>query len=855
MGLFSSITSAISSAIKKITSTPSKVISTVTSAPAKAVSKVTSTISSAGESASKSLSKAVSTAVSKAKSEASKKTSSSTSSSSKSSSSSRSSGSSSSKSSPTTVSQPVVTKTVSAASSSRSGVTTGTISQPTKAQITEPITTQQPTSLIGKVKERISSRLQMIKEFNKKDEKEEKKPISFAFTRKEGTRQLNPARFVVAPVELGMSISDASFKAGDFLADVVKGKKKITDPFPKTGAQLLDVGKRAVTGTVTKIQEDPIGFVSETIALSAIAGGTKELIRPTKVTFTKPTKVITAASKKSITTGAKGTLNVEKGLIKRTTTKYAFQQKGTFSKVPTTKQIPQLSKSKALVEALKKGTPSSKSTVEVFAGKIKTNIISPKNQVLKSVTQQATIFKKGATQLLKVGDETFLLKGTITKTPTALNIKPLGKGLTLIKGESGLFGLDKDIPSTKTVSKSLKTGKQTVSYTQPAKIGIKSKYPVVGKAPTKVLQNVQKGFTLPKTIKSSKIKATKPKIVTTSAKVVPPSLRAPYPKLTSSKLKLPSSIKTTTPFKPPSTTKSFVTKVTKPVSTSKPFVIKGSKSIFAQKLKTVSISKQTPKFSQITKQLTKPKTAFKSATSTKGLQSLFAKPLKAAIPVVDTSIASGVFKNLFSTKFVLVPSIRIAPKTTQQGQTSKQQEDQTVTPIIIEDIKQDEDTTTKTTTKTTTTGKTKKKGTTVIPDVPTTVITEPRPLLPVIIDTRPKEKPLLKPRTQRKDKKKPIATQYNVFVRRQGKARKINATPLGLKRAVNFGSERVDRTLARSFEVRPAMSNQQPKKNVETSFKFRMRRTRNALIFVEKSKYAFDSPTERKELKVNRRIF
>jgi hypothetical protein len=110
------------------------------------------------------------------------------------------------------------------------------------------------------------------------------------------------------------------------------------------------------------------------------------------------------------------------------------------------------------------------------------------------------------------------------------------------------------------------------------------------------------------------------------------------------------------------------------------------------------------------------------------------------------------------------------------------------------------------------------------------------------------------PRKKRKEEQQNKA--YDVVYRERGRVVKLNPYPLPKNRAFNLAQEKVDNTTARSLELRTSGTTNlkdDPKKN--NTYKYRVRKTRKALILVEKEKYAIDTKGEKRGLKISRGNF
>lgn len=92
---------------------------------------------------------------------------------------------------------------------------------------------------------------------------------------------------------------------------------------------------------------------------------------------------------------------------------------------------------------------------------------------------------------------------------------------------------------------------------------------------------------------------------------------------------------------------------------------------------------------------------------------------------------------------------------------------------------------------------------------------------------------------------------YNVYTREAGKRVKLNKEPLTLMQAKSLGSDVVDNTTARSFQVQ-AVGNTKIERKVNPGSKFNLRKGKTALRFVEKSKHLIDTQGEKQGLSVGR---
>lgn len=89
---------------------------------------------------------------------------------------------------------------------------------------------------------------------------------------------------------------------------------------------------------------------------------------------------------------------------------------------------------------------------------------------------------------------------------------------------------------------------------------------------------------------------------------------------------------------------------------------------------------------------------------------------------------------------------------------------------------------------------------------------------------------------------------YDVYVRQKGKEVKINKQPLGFNEAIKKSKE-IDQTVEASTEIRPkGYNNRGDIPAQDYGEKFRLRKTKKALLFVEKSKYRIDSAGEKQGL-------
>jgi hypothetical protein len=94
---------------------------------------------------------------------------------------------------------------------------------------------------------------------------------------------------------------------------------------------------------------------------------------------------------------------------------------------------------------------------------------------------------------------------------------------------------------------------------------------------------------------------------------------------------------------------------------------------------------------------------------------------------------------------------------------------------------------------------------------------------------------------------------YDVVYRERGRVIKLNSYPLPINRAFNLAQNKVDNTTARSLELRksgPTNLKDDNKKN--NIYKYRIRKTKQALILVEKEKYSIDTRGEKKGLKISK---
>ena len=102
----------------------------------------------------------------------------------------------------------------------------------------------------------------------------------------------------------------------------------------------------------------------------------------------------------------------------------------------------------------------------------------------------------------------------------------------------------------------------------------------------------------------------------------------------------------------------------------------------------------------------------------------------------------------------------------------------------------------------------------------------------------------------RKEGFKPKSQQaYDVFIREKGKVIKVNKEPLPVNRAKTLGKTIVDNTVAASFEKRIAgKTTMMDRPFVPLGDKFRTRKTKNALEFVEKESARIDTIGEKRGL-------
>lgn len=104
------------------------------------------------------------------------------------------------------------------------------------------------------------------------------------------------------------------------------------------------------------------------------------------------------------------------------------------------------------------------------------------------------------------------------------------------------------------------------------------------------------------------------------------------------------------------------------------------------------------------------------------------------------------------------------------------------------------------------------------------------------------------PNFNRENQKKNNAA-YDVYIRENGKRIKANDQPLPYNLAQRTGLNVIDNTVAASFELQKRGSTRQPDiPAFGSSEKIRMRKTKNALLFVEKSKYRIDTQGEKQGL-------
>lgn len=91
---------------------------------------------------------------------------------------------------------------------------------------------------------------------------------------------------------------------------------------------------------------------------------------------------------------------------------------------------------------------------------------------------------------------------------------------------------------------------------------------------------------------------------------------------------------------------------------------------------------------------------------------------------------------------------------------------------------------------------------------------------------------------------------YNVYAREKGKVYKLNKSPMPQNKAFNTGEYYINNTTARSFEIR--MTGKQattPDENLRRNAEqYRERKTKTALRFVEKEKYAINTSGEKQGL-------
>ncbi len=88
---------------------------------------------------------------------------------------------------------------------------------------------------------------------------------------------------------------------------------------------------------------------------------------------------------------------------------------------------------------------------------------------------------------------------------------------------------------------------------------------------------------------------------------------------------------------------------------------------------------------------------------------------------------------------------------------------------------------------------------------------------------------------------------WNAVVKRRGKIVKLTPNPVTRSTALSVGGQFVDRGPAASFEIRKTKKNARgPEVDTfgQRKFKFRQRRTKQALLLVEKRRYRIDSPGE-----------
>lgn len=153
---------------------------------------------------------------------------------------------------------------------------------------------QQQTSTISQIEELKNPTSQKGKE------------ITFSLHQEKGKVNLNPIRLVVAPVELGMTIGDMAYNIGAFIGDyaaetiITKGQKvkndykKIKKGYNSTKKFIDDegwmaaggvalsatstIGLGVMEGTVNAAVEDPLGFVSESLAGGSVEQAAKRTI-------------------------------------------------------------------------------------------------------------------------------------------------------------------------------------------------------------------------------------------------------------------------------------------------------------------------------------------------------------------------------------------------------------------------------------------------------------------------------------------------------------------------------------------------------------------------------------------------
>lgn len=130
-------------------------------------------------------------------------------------------------------------------------------------------------------------------------------------------------------------------------------------------------------------------------------------------------------------------------------------------------------------------------------------------------------------------------------------------------------------------------------------------------------------------------------------------------------------------------------------------------------------------------------------------------------------------------------------------------------------------------------------------------LSTPGPTRGSIFNNPPAKKPVSPYKKRQEEKQDNNA--YDVVYRERGKVVKLNSQPLPINKAFNLAQNKVDNTTARSLEVRKSgVTNlkDDPKKN--NTYKYRIRKTKQALILVEKEKYAIDTRGEKRGLKLSK---